>query len=136
MKNMKSKHSKELINKKIIFILIFILIVLILIAFFILSKLNDNNDTKLDNSLENTLPETQDSAPIEEQPEEHFEIVDISDIPDTYKGYKVIGKMVIEKIGVQQRILSETNDDSLKYGITKFWGPDLNEIRKCKFNRS
>lgn len=55
------------------------------------------------------------------------EIVDVSDMPDKIHGYKVVGKIVIDKINISSYILGETSDDSLKYAATKYWGPRINE---------
>lgn len=54
--------------------------------------------------------------------------VDINNIPDKMGEYKVLGVLVIDKLGLQKNILEETNDDSLSLAITKFYGPDLNEV--------
>lgn len=43
-------------------------------------------------------------------------------------GYTVIGKIKIPKIGLEDVILEKTTDDSLNLGLTKFWGPEMNEI--------
>ena len=59
-------------------------------------------------------------------PEEEKNIVDV-DIPDTLGNYNVLGQLVIEKIGVTQNILDKTEDESLKLGVTKFYGPKINQ---------
>lgn len=46
---------------------------------------------------------------------------------DEISGYKVIGKIIIAKIGLEDVILEKTTDQSLNLGLTKFWGPNLNE---------
>lgn len=43
-------------------------------------------------------------------------------------GYKVLGIIRIPKIGLEYPILSETTNKSMKKSITKFWGPELNQI--------
>lgn len=63
------------------------------------------------------------------------ELVSISDsiniekeeIIEQLGGYKVIGKIIIDKINLKDVILEKTTDESLNYGITKFWGPNINE---------
>lgn len=52
----------------------------------------------------------------------------IEPIEQIYKGYQVEGIIEIPKIGIKYPILNETNDDSMKISITKFWGPNVNEI--------
>lgn len=51
------------------------------------------------------------------------EILDVE-----YKGYKVEGIIEIPKIDIKYPILNVTNEDAMKISITKFWGPDANEI--------
>ena len=36
-------------------------------------------------------------------------------------------RRVLEKIGVTQNILDRTEDDSLRVGVTKFYGPKINQ---------
>lgn len=40
--------------------------------------------------------------------------------------YKVLGKLVIKKIEVEQYILENTNEEALKLGLTKLYGPTIN----------
>lgn len=43
-------------------------------------------------------------------------------------GYTVLGIIRIPEIGLEYPILNETTNKSMKKSITKFWGPNLNEI--------
>lgn len=45
-----------------------------------------------------------------------------------YKGYKIEGIIEIPKINIKYPILSETNVNTMKISITKFWGPNVNDI--------
>ena len=45
-----------------------------------------------------------------------------------YKGYKIDGIIEIPKINIKYPIINKTNDETMKISITKFWGPDANEI--------
>ncbi len=127
----KAKHVQESKkNKFIIVILIIILIVLILAGgFFIWSKLNNKKDNKKETNNEETSNETEttDVDGNKDNTAKKDEIIDTSDIPDKIAGYDVLGKIVIDKIGIQQNILSETTDDSLNHGVTKFWGSNINQ---------
>ena len=117
-------------NKYKIFIMLFILIITILLCFFILSKPKNTKPivySKIENIPEDTT--TEDNAIEETQVEEQFDIVDTSDIPETYKGFPVIGKIVIEKIGVDHLILDDNSNEALDAGVIKFWGADINEKR-------
>lgn len=51
-------------------------------------------------------------------------------------GYAVIGKINIPKIELEDVILEKTTDDSLNLGLTKFWGPEMNEIGNFSITRS
>lgn len=53
--------------------------------------------------------------------------VDINNVPDKMEGYNVLGILVIDKLGIEKKILAKTEDSSLNLGVTKFYGPDLNE---------
>ena len=43
-------------------------------------------------------------------------------------GFKVIGKIIIKKIGVEANILDVTNEQSLKVSVTKLSGNNINQI--------
>lgn len=45
-----------------------------------------------------------------------------------YKGYKVVGKILIPKLEIEKYILEETSEDSLKVAVTKVCGPKVNGI--------
>lgn len=49
-------------------------------------------------------------------------------MPQTIKGYKVIGKIEIPKLNLSSYILGETNNKSLKVSVTKLYGPPINQI--------
>lgn len=44
------------------------------------------------------------------------------------EGCAVIGKIEIPKINLNTYILSETNDKSLNISVTKFYGPEINQV--------
>ena len=45
-----------------------------------------------------------------------------------YNGYSVVGTIEIPKINIKYPILSETTVQSMLVSVTKFWGPEINEI--------
>lgn len=47
-------------------------------------------------------------------------------LEDTYEGFKVIGKIKIDSIKVEQYILDSTSDKALKLGVGKLYGGNLN----------
>lgn len=48
-------------------------------------------------------------------------------MPNKLGDYKVLGKLVISKINVEKYILEKTNENSLKLGVTKLYGPSINQ---------
>ena len=46
-----------------------------------------------------------------------------------FKGYKIEGIIEIPKINIKYPIIDHTNEETMKVSITKFWGPQANEIR-------
>ena len=45
-----------------------------------------------------------------------------------FKGYKVEGIIEIPKINIKYPIIDHTNEETMKVSLTKFWGPQANEI--------
>ena len=45
-----------------------------------------------------------------------------------FKGYKVEGIIEIPNINIKYPIIDHTNEETMKVSITKFWGPQANEI--------
>lgn len=111
----KEKHSGQKGNKKFssrqikFFSLILIIIILIFGIVNFIKKPDFRGTTEEKNS-----PETK--------------VVDINNIPDKMGGYKVLGVLVIDKLGLEKNILEDTTDASLNLSVTKFYGPNLNEI--------
>ena len=114
------------INKKKVVGVIFVIIIIVFFVVNMLSKKKDdeqeaNASVELSNTPQNTTNDIQ-----EEVEEKKYEDVDI---PEKLGGYDVLGQLVIEKIGVRQNVLSKTENESLKLGVTKFYPPqiDINE---------
>lgn len=113
------KSKKKSKKNKIIFFLIIIICILIAPAIY----LNENKDIA-DNTIK-TITNGEFNNEITEDGK--TEIVD-ADIPDKMGEYNVLGKIVIDKIGVEKNILDQTSDASLKLSVTKFYGPNINEV--------
>ena len=109
------KQKKKSGKKKIWFFIVIIIILTGITMFFW-----DNKEI-----VENIITNVEENKVTEEN--NSSEIVDI-DIPDTMGDYSVIGKLVIDKLGVEKNILDKTTDSSLKLSVTKFYGPNANEI--------
>lgn len=111
----KKHHGKKI---KIISIIL-ALIILAIVGLLLRNKLLDNK-----NQLIGTLnPITEDEQSSVHGPE----IVNVDDIPAKMGKYNVLGKIVIDKIGVDNNILDVCDDDSLKLSTVKFYGPGVNE---------
>ncbi len=50
------------------------------------------------------------------------------EVIEDYKGYKVSAKLEIPKIKLETYVLEEFSNDSLNVSVTKFWGPNPNEV--------
>lgn len=109
-KNVKKKSG----NKMVVFFLVIIIILTIPAIYW-----RESN-----NIVENTITNVEPNYEVTD--ENTTEIVD-ADIPDTMGDYNVLGKIVIDKIGVEKNILDQTTDASLKLSVTKFYGPNINE---------
>ena len=115
----KAKRYKKSTHK-IIFIVVAIILcigIFVIINYFRGKTIENKNEVAT--QPENTVVQESNLTINEEQAEE--EITQIG-------GYAVIGKIKIPKIGLEDVILEKTTDDSLNLGLTKFWGPEMNEI--------
>lgn len=120
-KRYKNNNSKR--KKWIKFIPILCIIIMIFVGIGLVKKNikvkdqpENSNVTKTNGiSNENTVTENEIAEEKKEQ------VIQIG-------GYMVIGKIRIPKIGLEDVILEKTTEDSLNLGLTKFWGPEMNEI--------
>lgn len=111
---MKAKHSsKSSLFKKLI-IIFFIVLIIFTILFFI-KKLKHKNENSISSKGNNN---TENSS---------IENIDTVDIPDTIDTYTVLGKIVIEKVEIEQYIIKENTTESQELGAIKFYGPGLNQ---------
>ena len=122
--------KKKVLDVLIILIGLIIVITIILIA--IKYGRNMVNDKEMTNIVEQiksieiekcedtSLPNEGSNIEIE-NPQETITEIEIG-------GYKVLGIIRIPEIGLEYPILNETTNKSMKKSITKFWGPDLNQI--------
>lgn len=124
----KARRAVEKSRKgKIVFVLIFVIVVALIAGFFIYNSYSKNEEPSEEYVNTNILVEgaIQDMNVLGAMHQE--DIVEESNIPDEVNGFKVLGQIVMEKIDVTQNILSKTNSKSLQSGVTKFYGPKLNE---------
>ena len=129
--NRGKRYKEKKLNKKKIFGVICIVILIIVISIVSYGLLKNDNPTNqteenpMNTAEENDIDENINST--EEQEEQQEPTVDEtigSDLPDTMGNYKVIGELVIDKIGVKNNILNTV--DGLDVSVTKFYGPTIN----------
>lgn len=118
-------------KNKVLDICLFIIgIVIIVVIVLIALKYGENavNEQKMTNIVEQIKQVDLNS----ELPSEEINIENNTDTPTVTEieidGYKVLGIIRIPKINLEYPILNETTDISMKKSITKFWGPELNQI--------
>lgn len=126
----RAKHDNKKMERVILVIVMLMILVALFFIIFIISPRNNKNKSKSDNVVGNLIEE---EPIVEPEPEpEKFEMVDTSDLPDTIAGYKVLGKIVLEKIGIEQKILyatPEQQENALDNGVAWFYGPYVNDPR-------
>ncbi len=124
--------KKKLDYKKPSFV-IFLIISFIVILYFILSDhliACSNNDPASDsnNVAEATEPSTNTTEPENVEPGSTDEKSDM-EIPTSMGGYKVLGQLVIDKIGISKPVLTPHEDGSLNLSVAELCGPDeINSI--------
>lgn len=130
----KAKRYKKKTHKIIFIIVAVILCIGIFIVVNYFRGKSIENKNEVEPQPENAVVQESNLTTNEEQAEENITQVG---------GYAVIGKIKIPKIELEDVILEKTTDDSLNLGLTKFWGPEMNEIgnfsitgHNYKINRS
>ena len=122
----KEKKSKLKIIIGICFIFISICIIILYTWKYYKTKNTINSNIKVYNVNENIVEEN--TTIIEENVEiEQQENEEIKEEIKKVGQYNVIGKIIIDKIDLEDVILEKTTDTSLNLGLTKFWGPEINK---------
>lgn len=107
---------KKICNFMIIILVLALIVVLAMIV------VKYGNNYKNEKEVSATL-ETIEQKLEEKSPEDEEELLDVE-----YKGYKIEGIIEIPKIDIKYPIINQTNEETMKLSITKFWGPAANEI--------
>lgn len=107
--------------KKIYNILLTVLIIAVIIVIAMIAIKYGKNQIN-EKEIKNTISE------LEEEIQSQKDNSEAENIETTYKGYNIEGILEIPKINIKYPILCETNDETMKISITKFWGPNVNEI--------
>lgn len=117
-------------KKKIGIILCCICVILFIVFFLIIIGNRQENQTKVitkNFDLEQIKPEEgKEEKAIKQEEEKPVNLLEYQNMKRQIGGYKVIGKLTIPKIELDKYILAETNEKSLKLGITKICGPQIN----------
>ena len=125
-------RKKKLNYKKPSFVIFFI-ISFVAILYFIISGhliVSSNNDSASDlNSVaEASEPSTEATEPENVESEPADETSDM-EIPASMGGYRVLGQLVIDKIGISKPVLTPSEDASLNLSVAELCGPDeINSI--------
>ena len=102
------------------FMIIILVLALVIVLAMIIVKYGNNykNEKEVSATLETIEQQLE-----EKSPEDEEELLDVE-----YKGYKIEGIIEIPKIDIKYPIINQTNEETMKLSITKFWGPEANEI--------
>lgn len=131
---MKIKNSIYIIKNVRVKIIIIIMILFTLIIFFSIyrekesqfiiqvSTLNTKDIDKI-SSVETTALGEEDINDLKET----IHLKQYQNMPEKLSGYRVIGKIEIDKIDLEKHILEETNEKTLKKSVTKICGPEINK---------
>lgn len=118
----------KILNSIIVILVLAITIVVILIVL----KYGGNqiNEKKLSNVVDQFKTTEVSKKSIQDENQNPTDEVKEQDIVPTIEieGFKVIGLIKIEKIGLEYPILDQTTNKSMKLSISKFWGNELNEV--------
>lgn len=98
-------------------ILTILIIVALIVGTLIIIKYGKNhiNEKEIDATIEN----------IENQ---FSNLQEGEQIESSYKGYQIEGILEIPKIDIKYPILNQTSETAMKVSVTKFWGPQPNEV--------
>lgn len=76
----------------------------------------------------NHINEKEIDATIENIENQFSNLQEGEQIESSYKGYQIEGILEIPKIDIKYLILNQTSETAMKVSVTKFWGPQPNEI--------
>jgi LPXTG-site transpeptidase (sortase) family protein len=85
-------------------------------------KLSEKIKSTFDNEIENT--DTNENQNTNENKGENL----IEPVPSEYLGYEVSAKLEIPKLNINSSVLKEYSKEGLEICVSKFWGPEPNEI--------
>lgn len=117
------KKQKKLINYLIIFMALSVMLFL---------GIEEYKDSKIKKQVDNknmqyTAQDISTTYNNKEQKKEKTKNYPKEEIPKEYKGYTIVAKLEIPKIGLETYILSTYSEKSLNVSVTKFWGSAPNK---------
>ena len=128
------KDKKSTLN-----IIIITIIIITIIAIVIFAITRNNNISIRENMLNQFKKDieqmnTDNENSIEEQSKSVEEIIvtpteeEAKQSKDSIDNYKTIGILKIPSLNIEYPIISETTNAALKISVTKYWGPNPNEV--------
>lgn len=115
-------------------VLICLIIVLIIIIICICGRKEEENNIVTITSvidikeLDKNEDYVETSVPVGEQDtKEIINLKEYENMPEKIDEYKVVGQITIPKLNIEKYILGETTKQSLKKGVTKICGPEVNK---------
>lgn len=127
MKRRKKKSRKNVINTIIVFIVFFI----ITFTFVEEHKENVINEKEEEQQNYNIQMLTMYDYEKKENISEDINNYPKEEIINEYKGYNVIAKLEIPDIKLETYVLENFSVNALNISVTKFWGPNPNEVGNC-----
>ena len=126
-------------NKNIINIIIITIIIITLIAIVIFNIIRNNNINIREKMLKDFKKDIEQSdINIQSSNEEQSELIEetivipteeeLKQNKDSIDNYKTIGILKIPSLNIEYPIISETTNAALKISVTKYWGPNPNEV--------
>lgn len=117
------------VHEKVIFSIVCSLLFLIVLSIIMLEQV-DINSMKTYETIKRVPVEIEEyqEEKKEVQEQETINLPEYINLPRTWKGYEVIGKIEIPKLNLEKYILSKTSNEALKAAVTKTAGPRVNEI--------
>lgn len=106
------------------FAILILVITAIIIISTIISRINKNKETT--STMANVVKTVEQLQ--QDLQNENSENVKQQLLETTVDGYNIEGIIEIPSIGLKYPIINETNDETMKKSVTKFWGSNINEI--------
>ena len=126
MNILSNKILKKIINSTIISIFFFTFMSMIVEEYNeqLYKKMKDDTSSYNTNKINNQYDDKTNSL----ENQQKFGGYPKEEIINEYKGYEVIAKLEIPQIKLETYILNNFSENTLNVSVTKFWGPNPNEI--------